>query len=250
LLQHSNGNKCATWSNYTLPTGAANTSTPWISYALNAIYLNDGAGQLYKINATTGALIWSYTFSASGSSASPAEFDGILYIGDGAGNLWRIVDPGATAPTVSASVSLSAANCTSPAAVDGSVAIDGTASIVFLPNQGCMFTFPHYATTGTWAIKASGWTGSVPNQTFQTWPTLDGTYIYWVIADFPTSYTANSTVWKAPYSMASVNSSLLKHPDTVSATPLIWNGSLYAGDQRATSSGSDARRRRARRRAP
>jgi hypothetical protein len=227
----SDGSTCATWSNYTVPTGNANTSTPWISHSSNAIFINDGAGKLYKLNATTGALLWNYTFSASGSSASPVELEGILYVGDGAGKLWRIADPGVTAPTVSASVTLTAANCTSPAAVDGSVSIDGTVSTVFLPNQGCMFTFPHYATTGTWAIKASGWTGSVPNKTFQTWAALDGTYVYWVIPDYPTSSTANSAVWKAPYALTSVSSSLLKNPGAVSATPLIWNGSVYAGDQ-------------------
>jgi hypothetical protein len=228
------GSRCAGWSDFRVPGNVVTTASPWVdsSTHTNAAYLNDGAGTLYKVSATTGQLIWKFHFTTSGSSAWPVEYDGIIYVGDGAGRLFRIVDPGASAPTQSASVALSAAHCTSPAPVDGSVSIDGRVSTVFLANQGCMFTFPHFTAAGTaWSITAAGSTGSTPSKTFRTWPTFDGTYVYWVITGQTSRGTTEASVWKAPYNLSSMASSPLVNPGTATAAPLIWNGSLYAGDQ-------------------
>jgi hypothetical protein len=249
------GANCTGWTNPTglAPTGAA--ITPWVDTGANAVYVADGNKGLYRINATTGTKQWggtafAYTTNAA-SKAFPVEISNILYLGDGGGNLWRIEDrsTGTTdaanllAPSVKASVAMSATNCTAPASIDGSVSLDVSTGQVFLPNQACIFSMPHYCasgctvTSGTWAVSASGYAGSIPNTTFRTWPSIDGAYVYWVIADKPTSYTPVSSVWKAPYSLSPVNGTNLINASSsvagagVSSSPVLWNGLLYVGDQ-------------------
>jgi hypothetical protein len=250
-FEAANGANCTgdagTWSSPSITIASGGAVTPWADTSNNAVYVNDGLGNLYRFNATTGVQQWEYNYSSSGSSALPVEAGLVIYLGDGAANLWRIVDPGTgSAPTSSASVALSGknGNCTGTTAIDGSVSIDTRANLVFRPWGGCGYSFPYYCasgctnTTGTWAVTQSGWTGSIPNNPFHTWPTIDGTYVYWVIADLPTSYTNVSAVWKATYAYANpiqgtplINASSSEHGASIGSAPLVYGGNLFVGDQ-------------------
>jgi len=244
----TSGDAGTTWVSPSITIAAGGAVTPWVdSAANNAVYVNDGLGNLYRFNASTGAQVWKYNFTSSGSSALPVEVGLVIYIGDGSGNLWRIVDPGTgSAPTTAASIALSGknGNCTGSTAINGSVSIDTRASLVFLPWGGCGYSFPYYCasgctnTTGSWGVTSSGWTGSVPDKPFYTWPTIDGTYVYWVIADKPTSYTNVSAVWKATYAYANpiqgtplINASSTTPGASVGSAPLVYGGNLFVGDQ-------------------
>ena len=239
-FQAVGGSTCSGWTNPTISiTGSG--ITPWVDSVTNAVYVNDGNGNLYRFNATTGAQVWSVAYTGVGSKAWPAESDNVVYLGDGIGRLWRIVDPNTgAAPTSISSATLAGGNCTSTVSVDGSISLDTTANLAFIPYNGCMMTLPHYCatctkTTGTWSVTSRGWSASVPNKTTQTWPTLDGSYAYWISADKPTGATPTSAVWKTPYSTATVKGSNLVNSTgtgaTVTAAPVVWAGNLYVGDE-------------------
>jgi hypothetical protein len=253
-LNASAGGNCSTWTTDPVSlTISGNAITPWVDSRNNAIYVANGNRGLYRINASTGSIQWggsayAYTTNAA-SRAWPIEANNILYMGDGAGYLWRIPDPttgtadsnNATAPTGASAVQVTGGSCTASSSIDGSPSIDTTRGLVFLPYDGCIFSFTHYCasgctnTTGSWAIKASGWTGSTPAQSIQTWPTLDGTYVYWSIAGTPVNGSATpvSALWKSSYSLSSVSGSNLVNTGgaSIRSSPVVWNGQAYVGDQ-------------------
>jgi hypothetical protein len=249
-FQALNGHNCSgdggTWATSQITIASGGAVSPWVDTSNNVVYVNDGNGNLYRFNATTGAQQWKLNYASSGSTSLPVEANFVIYIGDGAGNLYRIVDPGTgSAPSSAPSVAMSGqGTCTGTVALDGSVAIDTRANLVFVVWQGCGYAFPYYCasgctnTTGSFVASYKGATSSVPDKPFHTWPTLDGTYVYWVMADKPTGNTNVSSVWKANYSFTNnpagtplYNASSSVAGASVGSAPLVYGGNLFVGDQ-------------------
>ena len=139
--------------NYT--TGSWVGSSPAVVGGI--VYVGSGDGNVYALNATTGAKIWKYT-TGDAVFSSPAVADGKVYIGSG--NMYQGLGNGAIY-CLDASSGAFVWNFTTRPWVESCPAVaDG---VVFV-GSGDRNVYALNATTGTeiWSYKTGGWVVSSP----------------------------------------------------------------------------------------
>jgi outer membrane protein assembly factor BamB len=86
VLSVSNvGNLIVKWS---YATGSYVFSSPAVTNGV--VYVGSYADTLYALNASTGAVLWSYIAGVGGVNASPAVANGVVYFGSGDYNVYAL----------------------------------------------------------------------------------------------------------------------------------------------------------------
>jgi hypothetical protein len=156
------GGLCAGWSTAAYATGHGSSRTsPWFDYDSQHVFFADGAGILHKIDAATGQQTWEANLNGFlpspacpggckifGCRSSPIVYAGAIYMGNDGGVWYRIVDPGATAPT-SANVTsqwlcgtpTTSAGCGADYAVFNFATLDVTTGTLYVGVNGYLFEY-------------------------------------------------------------------------------------------------------------
>jgi outer membrane protein assembly factor BamB len=195
------GNASTLVKKWSYPTGGAVISSPAV--ANNVVYFGSEDGNLYAVNATTGALDWTYPVGTTVSS--PTVANGVVYIGAANSDLYAID------------------------AVTGS--LDWVTTLVTDPYSGPIITSPEvvngrvYVANETWFVLDAS-TGEI----------LD----WWGGGGDPHTVTAISNgefyfvdggIYAFHWSGTSVNDWFSNDTpaDDENSTPVVWNGRVYVG---------------------
>ena len=108
--------------------------------ANGVVYVGSSDSNLYARNASTGAKLWSYT-TGGGVGSSPALANGVVYFGSGDGNLYAL-----NASTGAKLLSYAAAGNSSPAVVNGVVYVGSDDDNVYALNAATGAKLWSYAT--------------------------------------------------------------------------------------------------------
>lgn len=248
------GATCAGWSARAYVTGnGASLSAPWVDYATSALYFGDLAGYLYKLNANTGALVWKVNLngfmsapcvsgcSPFGLRGSPIFADGMVYVGNDAGVMFRVRDPGVTTPT-SAQIDSTwlCASPTSPlgcgaawsvvngATIDTAVS-GGASAFVYAAANGVMFEFPHSAAS-SWARTFQVDLGTAAGYPVYSSPIVDYNNLYVYVGYYNRRHKI-----KYPFSASSVATSGAmagSGPDGSypHSSPMPYSDAIFIGD--------------------
>ena len=224
----TNGAACPNWAGQFqfVATATIGRSAMWIDYAANAAYWGDTSGVLYKLGLDHpgNQLYWTYKVGTAAINSSPIELNGYVYVGDDAGNMYRIQDPGSTTPTNVSVYSACSGRCSGSPQVSDPTA-DSAAGLVFFAGNGSLFQFPlgagPWTPTGTLSLNMPAAQNSSP-------PAVDGAgtlYVGYYNALFraPYPFTSAPPVGATLYGKGSPTTS-------PKSGPTIFNGSLYIGD--------------------
>jgi len=228
-----------------------NGSAPWVDYASGDIFYGDNCGYLNSRNGQTGVQIWSTQIGLLNSThvaafeSSPVVVNGILYIGDDMGRLYKVT--GATSGTAPVAASVTtfdacsaiagtapcagfvvsgAGAAASPWGIRAAIGYDVTNGHAYAVSNDYVFEL---ASTGTFGNTANSpkHLGSGGTGPMYAAPTLDTTNHY-LYTEF------NSTLYKLLTPFGATNgvyaTLLANRTSDTRSSPLPYSGAVYIGD--------------------
>ncbi len=239
------GGLCTGWTSQSFTTGLGGSlSAPWVSNAAKAVYFGDLAGNLYKVSTLTGALVWSVNLSERlpapctgncgpfGIHSSPIVLGNYVYVGNDAGAMFRITDPGTTRPSVVDAhwlcASPTSTGCGSAWAVLNGPSADVVTKTIYAAANGVMFEYAMGA--GAWAPTYSVDLGTPAGYPVYSSPIVDYKNFYVYVGYY-------NRLYKVPYPFTASTKALSSpmigvgpDPSYPRSSVLPYNDSLYIGD--------------------
>jgi outer membrane protein assembly factor BamB len=178
------------------------------------VYIGSADNNVYALNASTGAKLWSYATGDQVVQSSPAVANGVVYIGSDDGNLYALnASTGAKLWSYSTGTQV----ISSPAVANGTVYGQSISSV-----SGNLYAFGLNASTGAlqWSYTLADRPTSPPNSS----PAVANGVVY---------IGGNSTV----YALNASSGAKLWSYDTgfpVESSPAVANGVVYIGNDNGT----------------
>jgi hypothetical protein len=225
---------CTGWTDFSTGGIGVSLSSPWVDYTNDNVFFGDLAGNLYKIDGHTGAVIWQINLGGFAVRSSPVVLPPTVYVGNDGGQFYRITDPGNTTPTLTPRVSLcGAASCSAVWAIVSSPTVDINAGYVYAAANDAVFEFS--TTANPWGQTASSpkSLGTGGGFTLFSSPSIDYSnpfiYVGYFNTMFKISYPFSGGPTSGVYSaqQPSFTAGQNSYPH---GGPLPFNGVVYVGD--------------------